>query len=144
ELSKVLSGAALLADDLPRVRLETLAALLRAGRLAQARALFERMQTREGAAERETVGMLATLLIGKQMFGEASTKIEAAFAALLNVFKEQWLDYRDDLEFFAGEMALARGDRRTAEAQYQLCIEIARDAWPVDWARLRLEQLASA
>ena len=41
-----------------------------------------------------------------------------------------------------GELARRRGDLPQAVLQYQRCIDLSRDAWPANWARFRLVQLA--
>jgi len=52
--------------------------------------------------------------------------------------------YWDDVPFFVGELARARGDRTQAAVQYQRCVDLARDVWPSNWARYRLKHLAPA
>jgi hypothetical protein len=142
-LAQLLRRTDLAAGDLPRMRLERLAALVFSGRIEQAHQVFERYKTLSNSSDdRETVGMMATLLIGNHLLGnQEQTQLDTSSRAFLNVFKEQWLDYRDDIEFFVGELARMRGDVRAARSQYQLCIDSARDVWPADWARLRLEQM---
>jgi hypothetical protein len=49
--------------------------------------------------------------------------------------------FRDDEFFFAGELARQRGDLAQAAAHYQRSVDTARDVWPANWARYRLQHL---
>ncbi len=145
---RLLQDEALPPENLARIRLELLAALMLAERTEQARSHFNLYRIRQpsgGARQSDTMGMMATLVIGDLLLGnEAESQVSSSFRNLLTVFKTQWLDYRDDIEFFAGELERQRGKSRAAEARYQRCLELARDDWPANWARLRLVQLAQS
>ena len=142
-LTALLAGDQLLHRDRARARLELLAAYVLSDQPGEACACLADMQKigRHTGGD-ETAGSMAALLIGRYLLGEQTeSQVNAAFGAFLNVFKDQWLEYRDDVEFFAGELARKGGDLPAAAGRYQLCIDVAVDAWPADWARHRLEQM---
>ncbi|RMF71320.1 MAG: hypothetical protein D6744_18100, partial [Planctomycetota bacterium] len=144
-LREVASDGRLLARDHARVQLELLAAHVLIEDFESAREHLAAIQ-RIGRRVRgdETAGVMAAMVVGRYLLGDQTeAQVATALGAFLNMFKEQWLAYRDDVEFFAGELARHRGDFDTAARRYQLCIDLAVDAWPADWARHRLRQISA-
>ena len=134
-------------DDLPRglqtrVELTTVAALVLADRPADARGRFERLERRRlSNSTGELAELLAARMSGNMLLGGDENQLGQLLSAVLKLVREQWLNYRDDVEFFAGEAARRRGDAAGARARYLRCIDLARDEWPVALARKRLAQL---
>lgn len=131
--------------DLARVHLELACAAVLADSPELARkslAAFEARAARLPGVDLASV--LATRLIGNVLVGQQSeTELAAGLAAVLKLVEGQWLEHRDDLDFFIAEVARQNGDLGTARQRYQRCIDIARDEWPAAWARYRLAQLAA-
>ncbi len=147
ELASLERSAGLTSADRRRVRLERIAALCLSGRLREARSELFAIQAQQspGLDRNETLDSMATLLVGNYLLGtQADTQLAANIKAALTYFEERWLNYHDDVHFFAGELARNRNDLRLARERYQRCIDLARDRWPSDWARYRLAQMESS
>lgn len=128
-----------------RAGVEYVAALVRCGRLAEADA-----ETRASASKARRVSeadLLAvtasSAILSMLTKPDSDPQQSASLRLLVSLFPKQWVEYRDDIEFFAGELELARGRQAAAKTRFQRCIDTARDQWPVEWARLRLKQLAA-
>lgn len=143
ELTEIIGRGEVLAREHPRIHLERIAALSLAERAGEARSLLSRLQTDLAThPPSDPTAPLATLAVGGYLVGnQRDAQLGETFERLLTVFKERWLLYRDDSEFFIGETARRQGNLELAQRQYQKCIDLARDAWPADWAALRLRQL---
>lgn len=126
-----------------QVQLLRIAALVFAEQQRAAeRALLELVEEARTRSPNDAVPSIAAIIIGDYLLGkQGETQLTANFKAWLTVFNEQWLVYRDDMHFFAGELERRRGRREAAITQYRLCIEASRDEWPVLWARQRLGEL---
>lgn len=131
--------------DLARVYLELAAAAALSDSPEYARktlVLFEARVARLPAVD--LAGVLATRLIGSVIVGQQSeNELATGLAAVLKLVEGQWVEHRDDLEFFMAELARRNGDIALARQRYQRCIDIARDEWPSGWARYRLAQLGA-
>ena len=126
----------------PTINLVNVAALVFSGEHAEARTLAGTLAATDPQypptlAARSTAG-LAGFLIGVN----SESALISAIDQLLQLFEEESLLYRDDANFFRGELARARGDTLAAAAEYQRCIDVARDDWPSNWARCRLLQMS--
>ncbi len=130
---------------LPTVLLERVAALMLAGRPAEARQLAVRLGESETLTRSgDLVATTAARIIGRFMTGlESESIVSAGLDGLLASFADRSLDYRDDVHFFAGELLRRRGRLEEAAVLYQRCIDVARDIWPASWSRHRLAQLAA-
>ncbi|MFN0135006.1 MAG: WD40 repeat domain-containing serine/threonine protein kinase [Phycisphaerae bacterium] len=127
--------------DQSRLTIEHVAALVRAGRLTEADAEARKASGARRMGERDLLPYTAMNAIVNLLTNpSANMSQSAAYRALTTLFPTQWVEFRDDIEFFAGEAELARGRIAEARIRYQRCIDTARDAWPVEWARLRLRQ----
>jgi WD40 repeat protein len=132
--------------DIPRVQLELAAALFMADRPTEA----QRVGLRIGHVPRvmlrnNPVATISAANIGKYIAGALNESwLVSSFTGLLAMFADGSLDVRDDPYFFFGEVARQRGEYADAMAHYQRCIETARDAWPSNWAALRIEQMTRA
>lgn len=133
------------ARDAPRAKLEHIAALVFADRRGEARGRLQQLEGEyRGGAGIDPVALTAAFSVASQLVrGDVSTAPEEQAGAFLRLFREAWLSYRDDGEFFAGELLRLRGDDAGAAQRYQRCIDLARDPWPANWARYRLEKWAS-
>jgi tetratricopeptide (TPR) repeat protein len=144
-------GRVLRAPDLdnatiPTVQLQQVAALVLAARTDEARAAAYRVDSLRRPSPRiDVVAATSARDIARFLTGLTSENLLAASVeALLGRFAEGSLRFHDDGPFFAGELARQRGDLKEAQAQYQRCIDLARDTWPSNWARFRLLQLSRA
>ncbi|MCK4340246.1 MAG: protein kinase [Phycisphaerae bacterium] len=144
ELAEVLTRPELAPADAPTVALQRVAALVLAGRPAEARQAALRV------GEADPWGRFGDLVAGSSartiariMTGlEDETVMSVAFSNIVpQLAPERRLHYLDDGQFFNGELARQRGDRAQAAVQYQRCIDLSRDTWPANWARYRLAQL---
>ena len=129
---------------LPTVLLEQVAALVLAGRPAEARQLAIRLGEPETLARSgDRIATLAARIIGRFLTGlESESLMAASLDGLLTSFAERSLDYHDDVHFFAGELLRQSGRSAEAAVLYQRCIDVSRDVWPANWSRHRLAQLA--
>jgi len=129
--------------DALRVRLEQIAALAAAGRADELAGLLRslpadrRLRRLHGSAP-----ALATQLIGMTLLD--NVRGSGQWAGLLERITELAAPYRNDLEFFMGELARQAGRTGEARLHYRNCVDLSRDEWPADWARFRLKQLQSA
>ncbi len=129
-------------QDLPRITVERVAAL-RLMDDPQAAAVLDAFLQRDVVSEfHDPVSNMATQVIGEYLLGrQGESQFLANVRAFLSVFADKWLYYLDDVQFFAGEVARARGATADARSRYMDCIDLSRDAWPANWARYRLKQL---
>ncbi|MFO0839483.1 MAG: serine/threonine-protein kinase [Phycisphaerae bacterium] len=147
DLSSLERSNGLASADRRMVRLERVAALCLSGRLREARVEMSQVQAQQvfDHSREETLDSMATLLLGNYLLGsQAESQLAASIKALMTIFEERWLNYQDDVHFFAGELARSRGDFAHARERYQRCIDLARDSWPSNWARYRLAHLQGA
>ena len=144
-LTRLLDAPGLSVPDMARLRLELIAAHYLSGREEQAQAVLRSLDRLGHLGERgSAVDQVAAIVVGSYLLGQAEqSQWTATLQALLSQFRERWLAYRDDIEFFAGERARKAGDLEAARQQYQLCIDLASDGWPSPWARHRLRQLSN-
>ncbi len=132
--------------DIPAAQLELTAALQLSGRTRQARQVGLQIGRRPARAARrgDPLSTISAKNIGKYIAGDIAARLLVENASvLLTVFAEGSLDFHDDPYFFFGELARHRGDYAEALNQYQRCIEMARDEWPANWARYRIEQMSA-
>jgi hypothetical protein len=147
----------------PTIQLQLASALLQAGELEQAR----RVALRIGAVDpaRVRTNEIATIsakgivryitglqsevptadFIVRSLTGlETDSPTGALMQALARPFTdlESSLDYQDDAPFFEGELARYKGKVALAVQKYQMCVDLARDNWPSNWARYRLTELS--
>ena len=139
------------AELVPTIQLQQTAALVLAGRLPEARVVARRI----GALRRDSprIDVNATTSasdIAYYLTGLESESPAAAFiqrylvgAVAAGVGMESVLRFHDDGHFFQGELARQNEKYEEAAAQYQRCIDVARDNWPANWARYRLQQLSN-
>ncbi|MBK9126502.1 MAG: protein kinase [Phycisphaerales bacterium] len=131
--------------QLPTVNLQRLAALSLAGRLSEARQVANSLGEPDAFGRPgDPVATAAARIIARVLIAaEDESWASGALDELLTRFDPRALLHTDDLPFFAGELARLRGDLGQAAVQYQRCIDLSRDVWPANWARFRLEQLAT-
>ncbi len=128
----------------PTLMLERTAALVLAGRTDEARQVALRLGEPVRRGYGDLVALASARIISRVLAGlEDETFASAAIDDLVTRFDKRLL-YWDDVPFFVGELARARGDRTQAAVQYQRCVDLARDVWPSNWARYRLKHLAPA
>jgi len=141
-LGELLKSSAFDELELSRTHIEFIAALVGAGRRDDARASLRELESLRKTIWRQFgAGLTSAAIAGILVEGEG--RVAGGVQAISSLLPEQSRVYQDDLEFFAGEAARRRGDLAAARARYQSCVDQARDAWPADWARFRLEQLAT-
>ncbi|MCG3125219.1 MAG: Serine/threonine-protein kinase PknD [Phycisphaerae bacterium] len=128
---------------IPTVQLEWTAALYRQQQMARVRSAADQIGRHPRIRDRsDLVATTAARSIGAYIAGGGvQSLLSAAVTQVVANFAEGSADYQDDPYFFSGEMALARGDRDEALAQYRRCLDAARDDWPSNWARYRIERL---
>ncbi len=143
QFAQLESRTDLLESQRARIGLQRVAALRMGGRLPEARRALEQMQQRIASSwPRDPIASLSAVSVGSYLLDSArEAQLAESFERLLTIFREQWLNYRDDSEFFAGELARQRGDAAEARLRYQKCIDLSRDAWPASWASFRLRQM---
>ncbi len=144
--SRVLDAPDLSPTATPTVVLQYVAALVMDGRAEEARAAAREVVRPEMLARSgDVVAMVSADLISRVLTGlEDESVSEVAVSNLLTgINVERRVLYLDDGQFFAGELALLRGDHEQAALQYQRCIDLSADTWPANWARHRLAQLAN-
>ncbi|TWT43982.1 Serine/threonine-protein kinase PknB [Phycisphaerae bacterium RAS1] len=144
-----LAGVAESADfdryELPTIQLQRAAALLLARDAAEARRVVNRFGAADESGPRLNIaGAASARVIGRYIVGLESESVLAEGLVRLVSLADESLLYRDDIHFFLGEMARSRGQWKEAQGQYQRCIDLARDAWPSNWARYRIAQGAAA
>jgi hypothetical protein len=130
--------------DAARTRMQLMAALYLADKPREAEAVLRGLDKLSSPQERAAAtDQMAAVVVGSSLLGaQEQTQWAGTLQALLSQFREAWLPYRDDIEFFSGERARKAGDLNAARQHYQLCIDIANDPWPAPWARHRLKQLS--
>jgi len=144
-LRALLAAPGLGVPQAARLRTELAAALFMSGRDGEAAAVLRGLESLGQMGERgSTIDQVAAIIVVSRLLdqGEAN-RWSATLQAMLSQFRERWLPFRDDIEFFLGERARRAGDHATARSQYQLCIDIASDEWPSAWARHRLGEPAA-
>lgn len=140
-LARILKTGGLDELEMTRTHIEYIAALVSAGRRDQARESLRELESLRKTIWRQLgAGLSSAAIAGILVEGEG--KVAGGVKAIASLLPEQSRAYQDDLEFFAGEADRRRGDLVAARARYQSCVDQARDAWPANWARFRLEQLA--
>lgn len=144
EFARLLERPDLDAAHIPTVQLQLTAALVLAGKLSEARAVTFRIgSVRRRSPSYDVVATNSARDIARFLTGlESESLLAAGVQRLLAEFAGESLQFHDDDPFFKGELARHRGDPAEAAAQYQRCIDLARDAWPANWARFRLLQLS--
>jgi len=143
-LAEVLRRRDLDPASVPTVMLERTAALVLAGRTDEARQVALRLGEPGRRGYGDLVALASARIISRMLTGpEDETVAAAAIDDLVARFDKRLL-YWDDVPFFVGELARARGDRTQAAVQYQRSVDLARDVWPSNWARYRLKHLAPA
>ena len=132
------AAALVLADDLDEARMvaQEIDALQQAWNAADdsevnAARNIARTLTGLDAERSDTEGESSLVAIVGQFVGEVTAESLRGF----------YQRFYDDVHFFAAELARARGQSEEAAADYQRCIDVARDRWPANWARYRLRQL---
>lgn len=143
-LARVVEQRDFCSRDAARLQLERLAGLYLGDRRSESESLLDRLdEVCRARGRSSTIDLIAAVVIGNYLLGrQEESQLAASFQAFLRVFEESWLNYRDDIEFFAGEAARKRGDLDAARERYRRCIDMARDAWPAGFARQRLAQLS--
>lgn len=125
--------------ELPTVQLQRAAALLLSQNVEAARRLVNQFGASDDGGSRINIaGAASARVIGRYMVGLESENVLAEGLVRLVSLADESLLYRDDIHFFLGELERARGRWDQAQNQYQRCIDLARDAWPANWARYRL------
>ncbi len=156
-LTDVLTRPDLLAGDVAMTHLQRIAALVLGDEVEAARLAMrelDQFQVVEGIdadsgainAARDIARRLTGLEEGEPVEAQAERPVVAVFGRLVGEVTAESLRgfyqrFYDDVHFFAAELALHRGDHEQAAADYQRCIDVARDPWPANWARFRLRQL---
>jgi tetratricopeptide (TPR) repeat protein/predicted Ser/Thr protein kinase len=130
----------------PTAALQRVAALWLAGRTSAARSAALQVGAPDAQGRRgDPVAATYASAIARVMTGiEREDRLATVVDSLLGNVGERPLLFKEDVHFFAGELARQRGDRNGAAIRYQRCIDLARDEWPANWAHYRLNQLASA
>lgn len=128
--------------DRPVAQLLLTASLFQLGQKEQAQQTG--MMIGVGSAEQaDRVALTTAKSIGRYMAGVGGESlVVSTLGGLIANLTEGSLNYQDDPYFFFGEVARKRGNARDAAANYQRCIDLARDEWPSNWARWRLRQSA--
>jgi len=143
ELSLVLERGDLDASRAALVALQRVAALLLAGRPAQARLAAMEVGGPDRAGRYPDIvsatyaSVISRLITGIERESTAATALDSLLANI----GERSLLFQDDQHFFAGEILRQRGELERAAVSYQRCVDLARDAWPANWARYRLAHL---
>lgn len=141
-LAKLIDRSDFNLRDLPRVYLELLTALTLADRQDDAiRALRTMPTNKRFAPLKNTTAMAATQVIAMTVLDNASNA--APLSGIFGRVEGLATEFRNDVEFVAGEVALKRGETTSAREHYRACLDLDRDEWPADWARFRLEQIES-
>lgn len=123
----------------PTIALQRIAALVLAGRLAEGRqALAKLGEPDRWGRPSDSVATASARITARVLLGEDISLAASALDELLIRLDPRTVLYKDDLPFFAAELARMRGDAQQAATLYQRCIDLARDAWPSNWARERL------
>ncbi|MBU0637763.1 MAG: protein kinase [Planctomycetes bacterium] len=133
------------ATAIPWVELELTATLLMDERIGEAREIVPEIGHHERSLKHPNLtGMTFARVIGQYLTGAGGESLVASTfeGLLMTSFAEETLTYRDDVHFFSGELARRGGDLDRARAQYQRCVDTARDVWPANWSRYRLRQMA--
>ena len=133
------------AAHVPTVQLQEVAALVLADERERARAVAWSIGSlRRDSPHVDAVAVASARDIARFLTGVGSESLLAtSVERLLGQFAEGSLRFHDDGSFFSGELARKRKDRQTAAAEYQRCIDLARDEWPANWARFRLLGLSA-
>ncbi|MBK9118333.1 MAG: protein kinase [Phycisphaerales bacterium] len=141
-------AAVLLLDDFDAERaatvaLQRVAALLASDRLEEARRVALRIGDPDARGRKpDLVAATFASVIARSITGiERDSALAAAVDSIVAAVGQRALLYQDDEHFFAGELARLRGEPETAAVHYQRCVDLARDAWPSNWARYRLAML---
>jgi tetratricopeptide (TPR) repeat protein len=127
----------------PQIGLQRVAALLLAGHNAAAREAALAVGEPDSRGRRsDLVAMTYARVIARVLTGiERESAVGTLVDSVVGNVGQRVLLFRDDEFFFAGELARQRGDLAQAAAQYQRGIDTARDPWPANWARYRLQHL---
>jgi len=129
--------------DIPRVQVQWASALVLADNPQAAYAAVLRIGQHPRSLQRaDLVATAVARILGNYLVGRGGESVAAIGERLVTSYFEDSLLYIDDFHFFAGELARQRGERDEAVAQYQQCIDAARDVWPANWSRYRLAQAA--
>ncbi|MCA9244841.1 MAG: hypothetical protein KDA32_12850, partial [Phycisphaerales bacterium] len=131
--------------DLPRATIERVSALRMMDSGAAESVLDASLQSDVSPEFLDPVANMATEVIGKYLLGrQGESQFLENVRAVLSVFADRWLYYLDDVQFFTGETARARGATTDARSRYLDCIDLSRDTWPANWARYRVNHLDAA
>jgi len=123
-----------------RAQLERIAALAIAGRRAEARSHLQFVRP-VGPEPPPSQPSPAAAIVGTFLLSGRESVLGGE-PPLIPQLEQLWVAYKDDMEFFAGELARRRGDAAEARERYQRCVDLAREPWPANWARYRLRQTA--